>query len=251
MPQIAILSDIHANLHALEAVLAEVDEIGVDHLVCAGDIVGYGPRPAECLSLIRERGVVSVLGNHDQYTLLLREQVHPFPSASESLENPVWAGLYHALRELDDEALDWLASLPLVMGIPGALVAHAALHDFEEWPYLIQPEDAVATLEILSRSPDGVGFFGHTHRQTFFPLEGTPAPEIISSGNYRMPPGAVCAVVVGSVGQPRTRDNRAAWVLWDSDRRIFEFRRTEYPVHLTAAEIREAGLPSSSASRLL
>lgn len=228
----------------------EVEQLGVEHIVFGGDIVGYGPRPAECVDRVRECGGLCVIGNHDFYTLLLRDPGHKFPSAEEGAGNPVWAGVYHALHQLDEEALDWLAALPHMIGIPGATLSHAALHDPGGWPYLQSAEEAFPTLEILANSGEGIGFFGHTHRQESFQLPGKPVLEALSAEHFRVPPGGVCAVVVGSVGQPRTRDNRAAWVLWDSGSRIFEFRRTDYPFRLTVAEILAAGLPASSARRL-
>ena len=250
MPTIALLSDIHANIHALRAVLAEVDSLGIDNRVFCGDIVGYGARSAECVRLVRESGGVAVMGNHDYYTVRARQHPESFPSQEKSRDNPVLAGIHHALKVLDDDALDWLATLPLELEIPGALVAHAALHDFKDWPYLHDSMAALPTLEILDRSKFEIGFFGHTHRQEWFSLPDKPSLVRLDEGKFHLQPGSVCAVVVGSVGQPRTGDNRAAWTIWDSDARTFEFRQTDYPFELSAQEIIDAGLPISSASQL-
>jgi diadenosine tetraphosphatase ApaH/serine/threonine PP2A family protein phosphatase len=165
------------------------------------------------------------------------------------MTNPVWAGIHHAVRQLDSADFDWLEALPRILEIPGAIIAHAALHDRHAWPYLLNDDDARDTLGILKDSGIDIGFFGHTHRQDFFLLPGTPSM-VTDEVGFTVPDGAICAVVVGSVGQPRTADPRAGWTLWDSDARRFEFRRTAYPIEETARAIHQAGLPASSARRL-
>ena len=252
MPKIALLSDIHANLHALQAVLDEIRGMDVDRIVFAGDIVGYGPHPAECVRLVREAGGESVLGNHDFYAITAKRHPGVIPADAESRANPVWAGIHHAVDHLDEDGFDWLESLPRLMEIPGAILSHAAIHDQAHWPYLLSPSDAMPTLEMLARCGIDVAFVGHTHRQEWFLMPGaTPLEMLVPETKFRLRPGSVCAVVVGSVGQPRTADNRAAWTLWDSDARSFEFRRTIYPCRETARAIRVAGLPESSGRRLL
>jgi diadenosine tetraphosphatase ApaH/serine/threonine PP2A family protein phosphatase len=250
MPIIALLSDIHANDHALKAVLHEVESLQIAQIVVMGDIVGYAARPAECVDLVRKSGATAILGNHDEYTLMARRQPDFIPAGPASLTNPVWAGIRHAARSLDNDAIGWLSSLPRVVRIPDAIVAHASLHDANQWPYLLSSRDAQPTLEILDRSRLHLGFFGHTHRQEWFALDGRPGPEILADGRFQITGDGVIAFVVGSVGQPRTGDNRAAWTIWDSDRHIVEFRRTEYPYAETARDIQAAGLPASSARRL-
>ncbi|MCU0747997.1 MAG: metallophosphoesterase family protein [Akkermansiaceae bacterium] len=251
VPKIALLSDIHANLHALRAVLDEIRGMDIDRIVFAGDTVGYGPHPAECVSLVREIGD-SVLGNHDFYAITAKRHPGVIPSDPESRTNPVWAGIHHAVHHLQEEDFTWLESLPRLMEIPGAILSHAALHDQAHWPYLLSASDASPTLEMLARCKIDIAFVGHTHRQEWFLMPGTTPLEIIEPQNkFRLRTGSICAVVVGSVGQPRTADNRAAWTLWDSDERSFEFRRTSYPFRETAQAIRDAGLPESSGRRLL
>lgn len=252
MPRTAILSDIHANLPALAAVLADVDAAGVDEIFFGGDTVGYGANPAECVALVRERGGKSVLGNHDFYTLKLLENPSSIPA--ETLEtNPVWAGVAHAAETLDEDGIAWLQSLPLSLPVGKEILAHAALHEPERWPYLHSPGDAAPTLRILREQNASVGFFGHTHQQTLFASAAAPArPRELGDGRVSIPADAICAVVVGSVGQPRGNDDlRAGWALWDSDERIMEFHRTAYPAVEAALAIFHAGLPIHSALRLL
>lgn len=251
VPRIAILSDIHANAPALDAVLVEVAAARVSRVVCAGDVVGYGASPDYCVSRMRELGGESVLGNHDAYTNQVRADRGMLPANRAWRKNPVWAGVEEAARCLSEDNARWLAGLPLVMSVPGGLVSHAALEGRGEWPYLRTLDDALPTLEVLRVGPT-IGFFGHTHRQeVFFDHREAVTPERIDAMRYHLPEGVACAVVVGSVGQPRDGDLRAGWVLWDSDTRVMEFRRTVYPALEAAQAIVAADLPIESAMRLL
>jgi diadenosine tetraphosphatase ApaH/serine/threonine PP2A family protein phosphatase len=252
MPKIAILSDIHSNLPALTAVLEDVRKCGITEIYFGGDTVGYAAKPDECVSLVRHHGGHSVLGNHDYYTNAVLAEPENIPTGTNWQENPVWAGVVHASRVLSAENARWLADLPGFLEIPGGILTHAALHYPEDWPYLHSSSDAAPTLALLEKGGHGIGFFGHTHLQTFFPLRtGDVKVRRLDFSRVHLPEGVVCAVLVGSVGQPRDDDPRAAWVIWDTDERIVEFRRTEYPALETARQIVDAGLPEMSALRLL
>lgn len=251
MQRIALLSDIHANLHALHAVLDEIDaDGGIDRILCCGDVVGYGPKPRECVRLLRERGIPTVMGNHDFYTLQACQVPGFLPEGRKARENMVWAGIAHAAASLEAEDLAWLSQLPPALELPTALIAHAALHDFEEWPYLFDQEEAEPTLRILESRGKRIGFFGHSHQQEWFVLPRTKRPKRLPGDGWQAAADTPCAVVVGSVGQPRTGDPRAGWTLWEVEQQRFFFRRTDYPVHRTMGEIVECGLPRSSALRL-
>lgn len=252
MPRIAILSDVHANAPALAAVLRAVAKARVKRLVWGGDIVGYGASSNACVSLVREHGGECVMGNHDHYTCQIRRDRSILPANRDWRKNPVWAGVEEAARTLGDGNAAWLAALPEHLLLPGGILAHAALHQPGEWPYLRSLGDALPTLAILRNSATGIGFFGHTHRQElFFDPTDPVTPERINLTKYHLPEGVVCAVLVGSVGQPRDGDLRAGWALWDSDTRVLEFRRTAYPALAAAQDIIAADLPVESALRLL
>jgi predicted phosphodiesterase len=250
MQRIALISDVHANLHALHAVLDAIDAEKVDQILCCGDVVGYGPRPRECVRLLRERGIPTVMGNHDFYTVQACQVPGFLPEGPKTRENMVWAGIRHAAESLEEEDVAWLAALPPALELPGALIAHAALHDFEEWPYLVDEEEAEPTLRILEERGGWIGFFGHSHQQEWFTLPETRRLKRLPNDGWQRPATTPCAVVVGSVGQPRTGDPRAAWTLWHRDTHRFFFRRTAYPVHQTMQEIADRGLPRRSALRL-
>jgi hypothetical protein len=167
-------------------------------------------------------------------------------------DNPVWAGVMHAVRELEEEDLEWLRNLPWVTGLPGAVAAHAALHDPGHWPYLLDQGRAVRTWEALRERGHSLGFFGHTHRQRWFAdPRAKGCPEQRAKDRLWVPEDARCAVIVGSVGQPREGDGRASWAVWNPLAREVEFRRTDYPAMEAARAILAAGLPLHSALRLL
>ncbi len=252
MERIAILSDVHANLPALRAVLAEVRSEGIGDVAWLGDIVGYGAQPRECVHAVREWGGRCVLGNHDLYTAEIAARGMTGEIEEEARDNPVWAGILHAARQLERGDIEWLRGLRWMDHLPGAVMAHAALHEPEEWPYLLDRGKAAGTLEVMLARGHSLGFFGHTHRQRWF-ADGRAAaqPEELDGRRLRVPENACCAVVVGSVGQPRDPDGRAGWVVWDPDLRVVEFRRTAYPALEAARAILDAGMPLHSALRLL
>lgn len=252
MPRIAILSDIHANAPALTAVLRAVERGRVKRIVCGGDVVGYGGSADACVQRLRDLDCECVLGNHDHYTNELRKGRLKLPTDREWRKNPVWAGVAEAARTLSDANAAWLEALSRQLLLPGGLLAHASLHQPLEWPYLRSLSDAWPTLEILRESECGIGFFGHTHRQEiFYDPSADVTPERISATKIHLPEGVVCAVMIGSVGQPRDGDLRAGWSLWDSDSRVLEFRRAAYPALEAAQDIIAADLPVESALRLL
>mgnify|MGYP000259455456 CR=1 FL=1 len=214
--RVGVISDVHSNLVALEAVLQDMPD--VDELVCAGDIVGYNPHPAECVEVVRDRGIPTVMGNHDRMVATGRN----FYGNSMAR-----AGVTHAREELDDGAIEWLAGLPDERTLfDGRLkVVHGHPDDPDRYTY---PE------EFSPRMLDGedVLVMGHTHVQH---------TEQYGEGIVMNP---------GSVGQPRDRDPRAAYAVLDLDALAVEERRVEYDVGAVQAAIEKAGLPERTGSRL-
>lgn len=250
MQAVAIISDIHANHPALEAVLREIDGLGVTKILCCGDVVGYGPHPRECVDLLRRRRIPTVLGNHDLYTIQLKRNPAAMEFEEELRANMVWAGILHAVEQLSDEDFEWLMELPTFLRRPGVVIGHAAMHDISNWPYLIEDEDVRATLEVMEAKEVSLGFFGHSHDQHWFTTTRKGTLKRNGKPSSVLPVQQPAAVVVGSVGQPRTGDPRAAWTLWRPEERTIEFKRTVYPIHETMEAIRATGLPDESAERL-
>lgn len=237
--RVAVISDIHANLHAFEAVLAEIDREEPDAVWCLGDLVGYGPRPNPCCALARERTEVCLVGNHD-LTVLGRLDLEEFTGDAAAAAR--WTRTV-----LEPEARELLESLRPSAGRPGAELFHASARD-PVWEYVLTEEAAIASFH-LTTAP--LVLVGHSHVALALTLEqddlaGGLAPadtEIdLSTGRWLLNPG--------SVGQPRDGDPRAAWLLVDFERRFAQFRRVAYPIERTQAEIRDRGLPEPLAARL-
>ncbi len=256
MAGIAILTDIHGNLPAFEAVLKEVEASGAEQIAFGGDIVGYGASPAECVALVRKLGGNCVLGNHDAMTKDVCDR--GLDGVPETWKyNPAWSGIIHAVKQLQEEDLEWLWGLPWFMRMQGGVIAHASLSDPNSWQYLTNQESAVPTLKVLREKKElgGIGFFGHTHQFAVFSDKEpghADAPEQLDENRYHFPENCVSAITIGSVGQPRDPDdNRACWAVWEPEERVVTFKRTSYPARIAALQIVEAGLPPENGIRLL
>jgi diadenosine tetraphosphatase ApaH/serine/threonine PP2A family protein phosphatase len=239
--RIAVISDIHANLHALQSVLAALEEDPPDALWNLGDTVGYGPRPNECCAVADKRAQLSLVGNHDLVAL--------GDSAVDVAEfNPEAAAAATWTRErLSDAARAFLRSLSPSAREPGVELYHGSPRD-PVWEYVLTVEAARAAL-LATDAP--LVLVGHSHVPLALHLQGAEvvgglAPhgtEIdLSSGRWLLNPG--------SVGQPRDGDPRAAYCLLDFDRQRATFVRLEYLVGETQAEMHEQGLPAALAERL-
>lgn len=250
MPRLAVISDIHGNLPALEAVVREIQGDSFDGIACLGDIVGYGASPAECVDLIRKVASVCVAGNHDVEIPRVLKRGCDLPDP-DWRKCPYQAGLVHAAKQLDSDAVQWLSELPFHSRIHGGIVAHGSLVEPEAFHYIRDKSTAAPTLNILRSRKTNLGFFGHTHCQNVF-SDQTEALDWLDGKIVRIPSRVAAAVTVGSVGQPRGEEARnATWVAWDSDARIIEFRETSYDRTSAALAVLDAGLPIESAMALL
>jgi diadenosine tetraphosphatase ApaH/serine/threonine PP2A family protein phosphatase len=235
--RVAVFSDVHGNLHALEAVLESIATDAPDELWCLGDLVGYGPQPNPCCALVAERADVCLIGNHD-IGVLDRLDLAEF--APEAAESALWT------REtLAPEARAYLESLSPSGKRVGVGLYHASPRD-PIWEYVLSPAVALASLQ---ETEEELVLVGHSHVALSFGLaerslglapEGTEID--LSTERWLLNPG--------SVGQPRDGDPRAGWLLLDLDARRASFRRVPYAIERTQAEIREAGLPEVLAVRL-
>jgi predicted phosphodiesterase len=236
--RVAVISDVHANRHALDAVLDAVDAEAPDEIWCLGDTVGYGPQPNECCDLVRDRADLCLVGNHD---LVALGAVAIADFNDEAAAAATWtAGV------LTDDAREFLGELQPAAEIQAASLYHASARD-PVWEYILTEETARATFEL---APADLILVGHSHvalalRQDDGRVAGGLAPggsEVPLDGRWLLNPG--------SVGQPRDGDPRAAWILLDLERRFASFRRVTYAVEKTQAEMREQGLPPLLAARL-
>ncbi len=267
MSKYAILSDIHSNMDAFEVVLAKCQEVGVDDYICLGDIVGYNAEPRECLKIIRDLNPIAVVkGNHDEYASNSDDRMEGFnPHAKRAVE---WTK-----NHLSEEERSWLAALPLRKTIPGTniTIVHATLDSPDTWGYIF---DAHHAADNFSYQFTQICFCGHSHvpiafckkpiasisekpieevmnwafkeEEGLFPEDTSNADELtidIQSGYKYL-------LNVGSVGQPRNRDPRASFAIYDLSEKTVTRYRLPYDAASAQAKIRAAELPERLASRL-
>lgn len=242
--KLALLSDLHANRHALQACLADARARSASQYAFLGDLVGYGAEPGEVLDTVMEmagRGAWVVRGNHDDAALAP-------PAGSERADH---VGAAWTATQLTGPQREFLAGLPLTLGREFMLLVHASAHHPQKWTYV---EDAQRAADSLDAAGDATHVFGgHVHEQRLFfqglvgktmafePTPGVPVP---------VPRHRRWLATVGSVGQPRDGRSEAMYALFDTDALTLTFLRVPYD-HLSAARaIRAAGLPAANAVRL-
>lgn len=263
----AIISDIHANIEALSVVLEKCNEAGVEKYICLGDIVGYNANPHECLDIIRNLDLVGVVkGNHDEYVSNNDEVMEGFnPHAKQAV---LWTK-----AQLSDDEREWLAQLPMKMTIRGAniTIVHATLDTPEAWGYVFDVHHAADNFTYQFTQ---LCFCGHSHVPIMFckkpitvetdrPIEEIPDwafkrsegllaadPKAADNITIDLQPRWKYLVNVGSVGQPRNRDPRASFAIYDSEYKRLIRYRLPYDIEKSQAKIREQGLPERLATRL-
>ena len=234
----AIFGDIHANLEAFEAVLADALDQGCTAYICLGDVVGYNANPRECLELVQSLKCPVVKGNHDDYA-----------SSESSLEsfNPLAELAIQWTRDqLSNSEKRWLGTLPLVSEIHGFTIVHATLEDPGGWGYVLNQLDAAAS---FFKQATELCFFGHTHAPRAYikdsSVVGLPFDHLIIES------GKKYFVNVGSVGQPRDLNPRSSFGFYDPDARTVDIVRFDYPIAQVQEKIASAHLPEALARRLL
>jgi predicted phosphodiesterase len=237
--RIAIISDIHANWHALEAVLADLDREQPDEVWCLGDLVGYGPQPNRCTVETQARSAVCIAGNHD---LAAIGKLDLADFSHDAAITARWT-----VDQLEDGARTYLESLDTHGEREGLQFFHASPRD-PVWEYVLSEPAARAALE-MTTAP--VILVGHSHIPIALRLQdGTIAGGLAKGGSELELGDARWLLNPGSVGQPRDGDPRAAYLLLDTGAGHAHFRRIPYDVEATQREIRDNGLPEELAARL-
>jgi diadenosine tetraphosphatase ApaH/serine/threonine PP2A family protein phosphatase len=234
----AILSDIHGNLEALRAVLA--DAAGrADAVLCLGDTVGYGADPLPCVELVAERAQAIVGGNHE-YAVTGRMDLRWFNRHARVAAE--WTA-----ERLDDDHRAWLGALPLVCEIADATLVHASPVQPDDWDYLVSAEDGFRAFAAFSTR---WCFVGHSHLPAAWSLGSSGPDHKAGAQTVQQEQGRRYIVNVGSVGQPRDHDPRAAYAVWDAEAGHVSIRRVTYDHAAARAKILAAGLPRFLADRL-
>ena len=242
--RIAVLSDIHANLAALEAVLAHAEaQQALDEVWALGDLVGYGPRPSESLALLREQPLRAVAGNHDLAAIgaIGTEEFNPAAATANH-----WTA-----RQLSEDDVSFLAGLDRTIVDAPFSLAHGSLRD-PVWEYVIT---TIAALHQFAAMTTPYSFVGHTHVPLAISERGgrdaTLGPVLAPADGETVTLDDVRLIInPGSVGQPRDGDPRASYAVYDSDERRVRFHRVEYDIARTQREMAAAKLPSTLISRL-
>ncbi|HET6361197.1 MAG TPA: metallophosphoesterase family protein [Gemmatimonadota bacterium] len=237
-----LVADVHANLHALNAVLAALAEEGIEEIWCLGDVVGYGGDAEACVAIVCERCAGTVQGNHDAAAVeaALRAGFNPHARAAIERQADI----------LSEDALEWLGGLPAVLQLGDVVLLHASFADPEGFPYVLESREATRELTAL---PGRWGFYGHTHVPALWRMDAAGRVEELSSretGSIALDRAGRYLVNPGAVGQPRDGDPRAACAIFDRENESLRFLRVPYDVAAAQSSIRRAGMPAIEADRL-
>jgi len=233
----AIISDIHSNLVALQNTLDYIKTAKVDSIICLGDVVGYGPRPNECVELVKENCEICLMGNHDHAVIGLTDISYFNQYARESV---LWTQ-----RTISPENKTFLKDLPFKHEVDSTLFVHSTPIKPEEWDYVFSENDARHHLDSISQS---LVFIGHSHIPVVFPYDKSSFFEEqfqldLEKERY--------IINVGSIGQPRNEDPRSCFVIYDDQEQSVNYVRLEYDVKKTFQDIIEKKLSPFLAIRLL
>jgi len=235
--RLAIISDVHSNLEAFEAVLADAKESECSQFVCLGDVVGYNANPHECVERVREMDCPIVKGNHDEQASLF-ESSRDFNEMAE-------AAIQWTRDNLTDSDKEWLRGLEFQKQVRDFTIVHATLDSPEQWGYVFNNLDAAASFTCQQTA---LCFFGHTHvPMAFVRDEGVQRQRL---DKLRIDSNKKYFINAGSVGQPRDGDWRAAYCIYDIENGVVEQRRVRYDLQTAQKRIIDAELPRLLAERL-
>ncbi len=239
-----VISDIHGNLVALEAVLEELKSFEVDRFICPGDVVGYGPNPAECITRVRNLDAVVVLGNHDAAVCAEMDIGWFNPFAREAI---IWTR-----DQLSENDIKWLKMLPLTYDFDQYIVVHSSLAEPQAFHYIQSTSDAKICFEHMDSLRACI--IGHSHvAEVYVREEGKSAIQRIAmqdGGELRLECDYRYILNCGSVGQPRDGNPYAACALFDTDTMVFQIRRVPYDIREVQLRMRKVGLPDILIERL-
>jgi putative phosphoesterase len=233
--KIAIVSDIHGNLEALNRVLEYIRENDIEEIYCLGDVVGYGPNPNECVELIRENCKAVLMGNHD-YAAIGLANIEYFNEYAK-------ISTYWTQDILSDENLEYLKSLPFTYTHDKFHLVHASPKNPSNWDYVLSVNDAKQQLKEFEGN---ICFIGHSHVPVIFSNS-----DYYRKKNFLFTDDQKYLVNVGSTGQPRDGDPRTCFVIYDDEQNSVEYVRLDYDIQKSYNKIINAGLPVFLAERLL
>ena len=237
--RLGIFSDVHGNVEALDIVLNALKEEAVNLTICLGDLVGYGPNPNQCVEKVMAASDIVLAGNHDYAAVNLESTEHFNECARTAIE---WTS-----RVLTSASQDILSKLPLVETIDNILIVHATPEQPEQWHYITSAEDAYRNLYNMSVP---ICFAGHSHVPMAFIQQEEEQILFQSATELDIQPDQKVIINVGSVGQPRDGDPRAAYGIFDMNENKFHLKRLAYPIRKVQEKMQKENLPSFLIERL-
>ena len=236
--RVAVISDIHGNLPALQAVLEELDSQKIEAIYCLGDIVGYGGNPNECVDLIRSREIPTVLGNHDQ-AALGRLDITNFNTVAKQ-------AILWTQEALNEENQAFLESTPMYMSLGDLLLVHASPRNPEEWNYVLTIGEARINFEHFT---EPICCIGHSHQPFIIENDGENLT-CPSESFIEIKPDCKYLVNVGSVGQPRDQNPEPCFFVYNRNEKRVDLNRVTYDIQAAQEAILNQGLPQILATRL-
>jgi len=239
--RIAVISDIHGNLEAFLEVLGDIQQSSVDEIICLGDIIGYGPNPEEVIQKVRELDIPTVMGNHE-LAVLDRKALKWFnPVARTSLKKTI--------QFLSEDSIRYIRELPLSIVSHGCRFVHGFPPDSVR-TYLFQISDE-ELFDALKEMNEMICYIGHTHMLKLIQFDGDSVTKNpLKEGVTNIDTELRYIINIGSVGQPRDGNNKAKYVIWDTDKNRLELKYIPYDFKSVAERIITKGLPEAHARRL-
>ncbi|MBI5814332.1 MAG: metallophosphoesterase family protein [Nitrospinae bacterium] len=235
----ALISDIHSNIEAFDAVLRDIDSTGADRLLFLGDIIGYGPNPNECLDRLLQVADLSLGGNHDWAVVGKTPDDYFNPFAKQAVD---WTA-----ATLRDDHKDFLKRTRAADTFDGFQVAHSTPLYPEEWRYIMSQKEALENYGSLTSQ---VCFIGHSHQPLVIEYDGPASIKVSKETGYTLDPAKKYIINIGSVGQPRDSNINSCWALYDSEEGTVTFRRVPYDIEAVQRKMAEANLPRYLIDRL-
>lgn len=239
--RLAILSDVHANLEALQAVLHDIETQQIDEVVCLGDMVGYGANPNECVELIKQHCPITLLGNHDAAAL--------GTLSTENFNIHARLAIEWTSENISPEVKVFLSLLPLRETRFEASLVHSTPYEPNMWHYITSLEEAAYNFQFFDTE---FCLVGHTHIPLIITVNANKEIAVHQEPklNFKAQKGGRFLINVGSVGQPRDRDSRACYGILDADAQVFSYRRVKYDIETTQKKMNDIGMPGFLVKRI-
>jgi len=237
--KVALISDIHGNLEALESVLRDIEVQGVEKIHFLGDAVGYGCDPNECVKLINKHCEIKLLGNHDFAAMGLE--------STENFNQMAQASMDWTISAIKDKTIRILADFEMSAVFLDYFLVHSGPHNPERWHYILDQDRAAYHFDYFTQL---ICFVGHSHQPLYYEMDRERLITLDNKSLIETDKDKKYIVNIGSVGQPRDNDSRSCYVILNTENNQITYRRVEYDIEKTQAKMRKAKLPDFLIGRL-